>query len=227
MPWSAGSIPVAPAPEATSRAFPAPPVRASEIAFAHDATINKIMGEPDHALRAVRCALAMDAFAECYAAAQQAAGIPFGGTRIGVHSGIAVVGNFGGDRFFDYTAYGDMVNAASRLEGANKHLGTRICVSRATADQAPGIFFRPIGGLVLVGKSEPIETLEPLATDAPEAQYCNEYLEAFALLREDEASAGERLAEILRRRPDDHLVAFHLSRLKRGIGGTFIRLAEK
>ena len=213
-----------------------------EIAFAHDATINKIMG--DALLPAVRrtgrparsCACAPCAARSPwtpspvrYAAAQQAAGIPFGGTRIGVHSGIAVVGNFGGDRFFDYTAYGDMVNTASPPGGRQQ--APRHPDLRQPGDRRPSTrrsLFRPIGGLVLVGKSEPIETLEPLAADAPEAaSTCNEYLEAFALLREDEASAGDKLAEILRRRPEDHLVAFHVGRLKRGIGGTIIRMAEK
>ena len=45
----------------------------------------------------------------------------FGATRIGVHAGPALVGNFGGSRFFDYTAYGDTINTAARLEAANKY----------------------------------------------------------------------------------------------------------
>ena len=63
----------------------------------------------------------------------------FGATRIGVHAGPALVGNFGGSRFFDYTAYGDTINTAARLEAANKFLGTRICVSAAVAER-PRIF---------------------------------------------------------------------------------------
>jgi len=51
--------------------------------------------------------------------------VNFGTTRIGVHAGPAWVGNFGGSRFFDYTAYGDTINTAARLEAANKVLGTR------------------------------------------------------------------------------------------------------
>ena len=61
-------------------------------------------------------------------------GVNFGATRIGVHAGPALVGNFGGNRFFDYTAYGDTINIAARLETANKFLGTRICVSAAVAE---------------------------------------------------------------------------------------------
>ena len=62
-------------------------------------------------------------------------GIALGATRIGVHAGPAIVGNFGGGRFFDYTAYGDTINIAARLEAANKQLGTRICVSASVARQ--------------------------------------------------------------------------------------------
>jgi class 3 adenylate cyclase len=46
------------------------------------------------------------------------------------------VRNFGGSRFFDYTAYGGTINTAARLEAANKFLGTHICVSATVADGA-------------------------------------------------------------------------------------------
>src|SRR3974390_1066657 len=65
-------------------------------------------------------------------------GIALGLTRIGAHAGPALVGNFGGDRFFDYTAYGDTINVTARLEAANKQLGTRICVSATLADKDEG-----------------------------------------------------------------------------------------
>ena len=66
-------------------------------------------------------------------------GVALGVTRIGVHAGPAIVGNFGGGRFFDYTAYGDTINIAARLEAANKQLGTRICVSAAASPNASAI----------------------------------------------------------------------------------------
>ena len=77
----------------------------------------------------------------------------FGVTRIGVHAGPALVGNFGGSRFFDYTAYGDTINTAARLEAANKFLGTRICVSAAVADATEKFQGRPVGDLMLRGRS--------------------------------------------------------------------------
>ena len=73
-------------------------------------------------------------------------------TRIGAHAGPAIVGNFGGGRFFDYTAYGDTINVASRLEVANKRLGTRILVSSALADRAENFRGRPAGDLILRGR---------------------------------------------------------------------------
>ena len=87
----------------------------------------------------------------------------FGVTRIGVHAGPALVGNFGGNRFFDYTAHGDTMNTAARLETANKYLGTRICVSAAVADGANNFRGRPVGDLLLRGRSEPLRAFEPLS----------------------------------------------------------------
>jgi adenylate cyclase len=58
-------------------------------------------------------------------------GITFGHTRMGISSGTGLVGNFGGERRFNYTAYGEVVVIAARLEAANKTFGTRTLVSRA------------------------------------------------------------------------------------------------
>ena len=95
----------------------------------------------------------------------KARGVPLGVTRIGVHAGPAIVGNFGGGRLFDYTAYGDTINAAARLEAVNKQLGTRICVSAAAAERADGFLGRPVGDLVLRGRREPMRAFEPLAPE--------------------------------------------------------------
>jgi adenylate cyclase len=145
----------------------------TDIVFANDGTVAKIVGDalhilfgapgeqPDHATRAVACALALDEFAQSFCQRWQKKGIAFGVTRIGVHAGPAIVGNFGGSRFFDYTAYGDTINVASRLETANKQLGTRICVSAGLAEGVKNFRGRPIGDLVLGGRGEVIRA-EPL-----------------------------------------------------------------
>src|ERR1700756_2319743 len=90
-----------------------------------------------------------------------AKGVALGITRIGAHAGPAIVGNFGAGRFFDYTAYGDTINVASRLEVANKQLGTRVLVSSALADRVENFSGRPVGDLILRGRTEAIRAFEP------------------------------------------------------------------
>ena len=116
-------------------------------------------------------------------------GIALGVTRIGVHAGPAIVGNFGGGRFFDYTAYGDTINVAARLEAANKQLGTRICVSATLADKVEEFRGRPIGDLVLRGKTEPLRAFEPLRTEQYDDPATKSYLEAFAKLEAGDPGA--------------------------------------
>lgn len=149
----------------------------TDIVFAHGGTVAKMLGDgmlvlfgapddqPDHASRAVACALALDAFAEAFRAARMAEGVALGVTRIGLHSGPALVGDFGGGRHFDYTAYGETINIAARLEAANKVLGTRLLVSAATAAGIGGFLGRPVGDLLLRGCVHPVAAFEPLTAD--------------------------------------------------------------
>ena len=113
--------------------------------------------------RAVACALALDEYAQSFRQRWRRKGIALGVTRIGVHAGPAIVGNFGGGRFFDYTAYGDTINIAARLEAANKQLGTRICVSATLAAKVKDFRGRPVGDLLLRGRTEALRAFEPLA----------------------------------------------------------------
>src|ERR1700749_3046052 len=149
------------------------------IICAHEGTVAKIIGDAihvlfnapgdqsDYASRAIACAHDLDGWAQEFKRRCKEKGINFGATRIGVHAGPALVGNFGGSRFFDYTAYGDTINTAARLEAANKFLGTRICVSAAVADATGNFQGRPVGDLMLRGRSEPLRAYEPL----PEAAF--------------------------------------------------------
>ena len=208
----------------------------TDIVFANDGTVAKIVGDalhilfgapgeqPDHAARAVACALALDEFAQSFSERWQKKGIAFGVTRIGVHAGPAIVGNFGGGRFFDYTAYGDTINVASRLETANKQLGTRICVSAALAEGVKNFRGRPIGDLVLRGRGEVIRAFEPLQEKQFSDPATKSYLDAYALLAGEDAGAVAGFAAHVGKQPEDRLAAFHLKRLLNGAKGSRIAM---
>jgi adenylate cyclase len=208
----------------------------TDIVFANDGTVAKIVGDalhilfgapgeqPDHATRAVTCALALDQFAQAFSERWQEKGIAFGITRIGVHAGPAIVGNFGGGRFFDYTAYGDTINVAARLETANKQLGTRICVSAALAEGVKQFHGRPIGDLVLRGRGEVMRAFEPLSKKQYADGATKSYLDAFALLEAGNAGAVAAFAAHVGKQPEDRLASFHLKRLLNGAKGTRIAM---
>jgi adenylate cyclase len=208
----------------------------SDIVFAHDGTVAKIVGDAlhvlfgapseqaDHATRAVVCALELDQYAQSMRERCHQNGIPLGVTRIGVHAGPAIVGNFGGGRFFDYTAYGDTINVAARLEAANKQLGTRICVSAVLAGKVPGFRGRPIGDLMLRGRTEVLRAFEPLRIEQYEAAATKSYLDAFAKMEAADPGALAAFAAHIGKQPDDQLASFHLKRLLNGAQGTQIAM---
>ena len=210
-----------------------------DIALKHDATLDKLIGDavvaffnapveqPDHRARAVACALEMDAFGQRFVEDQAARGVEVGITRIGVHTGIATVGNFGSEQFFDYTGLGDTVNTAARLESVNKHLGTRVCISETTARQCPDLEFRQGGALVLKGKEEAIEVFEPVSDDSKTMRAVTAYAEAFRYMEEDNPEAVTAFRNVLELNPEDGLAAFHLKRLESGESGTRIVMGEK
>ena len=208
----------------------------TDIVFAHEGTVAKIIGDgiqilfnapgdqPDYATRAVACAHDLSSWAQEFSARWSAKGVNFGATRIGVHAGEALVGNFGGGRLFDYTAYGDTVNIAARLEAANKILGTRICVSAAIAGGSANFQGRTVGDLVLRGRSEPLRTFEPLSEAAFARPTTAQYAEAFAKLEAGDATAMPAFAALVGAHSDDALAGYHLKRLLNGAKGAVIRL---
>ena len=208
----------------------------TDIVFAHDGTVAKIVGDalhvlfgapgeqPDHAARAVACALALDEYAEAFRARCHKKGIALGLTRIGVHAGPAIVGNFGGGRFFDYTAHGDTINVAARLEAANKQLGMRICASATLAARVEKFRGRPVGDLVLRGRTEALRAFEPLRDAQYEDPATKSYLEAFAKLEAGDPGAMAAFAAHVGQHADDQLASFHLKRLLNGATGTRIAM---
>src|SRR5262249_27312813 len=144
----------------------------TRIALEAEGTLDRIVGDavavmfsapvpqPDHAERALRCALEMDAFAHAFTARVSKQHEMLRGTRIGVCSGKVIVGHVGSKDRLDYRALGDAINTASRLENANRHLGTRICVASETVARVPGFTGRRIAVLQLAGKRALVEAWE-------------------------------------------------------------------
>ena len=208
----------------------------TDTVFAHEGTVAKVIGDaievlfnapsdqPDYAMRAVACAQELDAWAEAFRERWKAKGVNFGATRIGVHAGPALVGNFGGGRFFDYTAYGDTINTAARLEAANKFLGTRICVSATIANAVSNFRGRPIGDLVLRGRSEPLRAYEPLSAASFGTPATSQYSEAFAKLEAGDGNAMPAFAALVGSHAEDPLANFYLKRLLNGAQGVRMQL---
>ena len=205
----------------------------------HGGTIDKIVGDavvgifnapldqPDHAQRAVNCALAMDRISKDFIKNMEEQGMEFGSTRIGVNTGTAIVGNFGGSERFDYTAHGDSINTAARLEGVNKHLGTLMCISGSTVAQCPDHFFRPVGALVLKGKTESIDAFEPITEEESKTEWVHRYTEAFEHLAREADDTREMFAALLEDYPGDPLVNLHYDRIMEGTLSSTIVLGEK
>lgn len=210
----------------------------SRAVFDHGGTVHTVVGDAvyamfgapieqaNHAARAVACALAIDEFALAFAGEKNAQDIAIGVTRIGVNSGPAIVGNVGGETFFHYTAYGDAINTAARLESANKMLGTRICVSAETASRISGFVGRPIGTLIVKGKNKGINSFEPLNNAGRLTQSTSSYLRAFHLMENGDPQAVQAFASHVGRYGTDALATFHLKRLLAGATGTRIVLLD-
>lgn len=93
-------------------------------------------------------------------------------TRIGIHAGDMLLGNIGAMDHFEYRPVGDIVNTASRLEGLNKHLGTRVLTSKEALGKGNGNVVLPMGKFIFKGKSQPVQVFEILRehTLSPEMQ---------------------------------------------------------
>ncbi|PJI95531.1 adenylate cyclase [Acidovorax sp. 69] len=147
------------------------------IVHATGGTVDKFIGDavmafwgapldnPQHAEHAVAAAIAMQQAMQALQALQadlSARGLPPIHMRIGLHTGRVVVGNVGSEQRFSYTAIGDAVNLAARLEGANKAFGTGILLSAATAAQLPPtVGLRALDDVIVKGKTEPVRVFTP------------------------------------------------------------------
>ncbi len=182
----------------------------------------------DHGRAAIRAALAALEVSARIAVELAARGLPPIQTRIGIHSGTAVVGNMGSAERFDYTAIGDTVNLASRLEGANKAFGTRCLASETTwamatagdgnAGDGDEVLGREVGRVGVLGREAPIRVFEPLAlrrraTAADLALATKWQTVVRTLAAGDRGAARAALAACADLRPGDGLTRLYLERL--------------
>jgi adenylate cyclase len=184
------------------------------IVINHGGMIDKIVGDAVHALfnapldledhpqRAVECAIAIQSWSEGFRRRAPAAAVELGRTRIGIETGPAIVGDVGIRSKLDYTAHGDAVNMAARLEASNKELGSAICVGSAAAARCDAALLRPLGQLAVRGRAEPITVFEPWPSDAKPA-WREAYLAAYAILDNDAADAAMLLQKLMAERPAD------------------------
>lgn len=206
------------------------------IVFAHNGTLMQIAGDAvqvtfgapeddaDHAANAVKCALQIDAFSEAFRNDMQSQGYAMGETRIGINTGEAIIGSFGGEHFFNYAVYGLDVVVAARLEAANKTFGTRLCVAKSTAEQCPEFFGRPIGDLELQGVSTPVSAHELLDASAIEIMDVEAYRKAYDELETDPSAAQAAFAALVSKYPKDVLSLHHLTRLLAGEVGAVVKI---
>lgn len=137
---------------------------------------------------------------------------PIGKTRVGLHYGEAVVGNFGGDTRIQYTALGDSMNTAARLEAANKSLQSSVMASREFAERSGLDWWRPMGRVVLRGRARPVEIFEP-SPDFP-AEDRKKLQQAMIMSENDNTGAIRLVEEIIRSHPEDTALGNLLHRLK-------------
>ena len=189
-----------------------------EVVFKNQGTLLKFIGDAifaiwgapvktqNHAELALQTAIAIDREVSRFNATQR---FPALKTRIGVHTGPMLVGNLGSTKRFDYTAIGDSVNLASRIEGLNKYFGTTILFTEATRKDAGGFAGAVLMGSVRVkGRREavPLYSLfdPPLEHPAREgwerahSAFCKAHFDAFLRHADELESRESRLSTTLR-----------------------------
>jgi len=153
--------------------------RMTAIIDRHGGVVDKYIGDaimalfgapldlPDHAGQAVACALEMIAELEQCNASFQAKGWPAIAMGVGIHTGRVVVGNMGSKDRLNYTAIGDGVNLASRLESVTKDHAVPIIVSEAARREAQGFEYQELGIIKVKGKQEAVRIYTPLRRTDP------------------------------------------------------------
>lgn len=161
----------------------------TSIIYRHEGTVSKFIGDaimalfgapvfqPDHATRAIRCAVEMQKAMDELRLKLRERNLPDLFMRIGIHTGEMVFGAIGSKRHSDLTVIGDTVNVASRLEGMNKEFGSRILASETTYEAAKSsganVLVEEVGEVVVRGRAQPLRVYKVLGIDdilLPEAK---------------------------------------------------------
>jgi adenylate cyclase len=193
----------------------------TKIIFRHQGTLDKYIGDavmaiwgapfdaPDHAAKCCAAAVAMLSKLSDMQKDWRQRGFPELDIGIGINTGVASVGNMGSTLRYGYTAMGDSVNLASRLEGLNKEYGTRIVISESTRReiQNDDLIFRELDLIRVKGKQQPVTIYEVLSADAA-ANGGKELAELFGRGRDayklqDWRTAKSLFEEVLVRWPND------------------------
>jgi adenylate cyclase len=184
---------------------------------------------PDHSRRACITALGMLEKLEKLNQEWEGKGWPRVSIGVGINTGEAIVGNMGSNVRFDYTAIGDTVNLASRLEGLNKFYGTEIIISKSTLDdfnssgsalagrkEEPPFLVRELDLVQVKGKYQQISIFELMGLDAKDskkAELVDLFMKALNLYREQRFyEAKEAFSEVLKNFPGDEPSALYIKR---------------
>ncbi len=184
------------------------------IVMKHGGMVDKIVGDSVHAFfnapldlsnhpqHAITCAQEMRIWAKGFQCRTGPSQIGFGRTRIGIETGVAIVGDIGIRSKLDYTAHGDSINSAARLEALNKRYGSTICVGPFAASQCISTPFRPLGVTSLRGLDVPVEVFEPWPPETT-SNWRDRYLSAYRSIESDKNDAARVFEELAAECPDD------------------------
>jgi adenylate cyclase len=182
----------------------------------HGGTIDKFVGDatvsfwgapisrPDDGERAAKAAYEIWQAGEEFRNTVPAGLPPIGKTRVGLHFGEAVIGNFGGEGRIQYTALGDSMNTAARLESANKQTKTGVLASREAMERTGLDWWRPMGRVRLRGRALPVDIFEP-RPDIPQRE--RDHLAAImSMVKGDYDGALADLEMMAKASPNDQAV---------------------
>jgi adenylate cyclase len=208
----------------------------SKVVLDHGGVIDKYVGDavvafwgapiarPDDAERATKAGYAMWQAGEDFRqeVAAMDPNLPkIGKTRVGLHYGEAVVGNFGGDTRIQYTALGDSMNTAARLEAANKPLDSNVSASREFIEKSNPDWWVPMGRIVLRGRARPVDIYHP-RPDLPEEDRAA-LVEIAQLSDSKHDVAVQSLDALIARHPDDKALRNYATRIRNlNDGGAYV-----